>query len=231
MLIENFILAYIISCCRENLFERPLTVDVEVKFKENQVFPLIWKESFDILFFLSNVGGIFGLLLGSSIMTFIELIYFFTLRVVFRNWKKQQAAEEVPDIQNRNFLVRLALQTARSVSKLLQNYFSNSSLHSVVYIAKRHWVEKGFWITCFTCSVVICITSSRNLYQSMEANPIVISMNEEPRSIESIPFPAVTLVGDYGMLRIFTNLFVGMQALFYGKYYAYQHYRQGNYET
>lgn len=227
---NNHKINFLFDFFRASAYKRNLMVDVHVQFREDQIYPLIRKSALDFYIFLSNVGGIFGLLMGFSILTAVEIIYFSTLRVAFRNWKQQQFNNDETVVRNRNGILGFMLKILKATLKPFQNYFTNSSLHSAVYIANRHLVEKLFWLICFALSVVSCAISSRNLYRYMKANPIVISISEESRSIQSIQFPAVTLIGDYGMLEIFSNMLIGMTAFFYREYFVDLHIEQGNFD-
>lgn len=52
-----------------------------VYFKDDQFIPLIQSESQTLIGFLASCGGIFGLFMGSSLVSIIELIYYLSFRL------------------------------------------------------------------------------------------------------------------------------------------------------
>jgi amiloride-sensitive sodium channel len=44
--------------------------------------------SYETVAFLSNIGGLLGLFLGVSIFSFVEILYFLTLRLVGNWWRR-----------------------------------------------------------------------------------------------------------------------------------------------
>lgn len=57
------------------------------------------------------------------------------------------------------------------------------------YFAKH----RVWWVTAFTLSIVCCGVSIQNIWQKWLETPIVIDLHEKENTIESIPFPMVTL--------------------------------------
>lgn len=53
-----------------------------VYFKDDSIVPLIRSEYHTLIDFLANSGGLIGLFMGASMLSFIELIYYLTLRMV-----------------------------------------------------------------------------------------------------------------------------------------------------
>lgn len=56
------------------------TSEFNIKYKESEVYPLIRYQQFKSKDFLSCVGGLLGLFAGISVLSIIELFYFFSLR-------------------------------------------------------------------------------------------------------------------------------------------------------
>jgi hypothetical protein len=61
---------------------------VMVNFKDNQFVALKRSQLFGKTEFLAHCGGLLGLFLGFSVISVLELVYFFTIRL-FCNFKKQ----------------------------------------------------------------------------------------------------------------------------------------------
>jgi acid-sensing ion channel, other len=53
----------------------------EFRYKDGDYFPLVRYQVFKTKDFLSSVGGLLGLFAGISVLSIIEFIYFFTLRL------------------------------------------------------------------------------------------------------------------------------------------------------
>lgn len=53
-------------------------------FKEDQFIALKRAELFGITDFIANCGGLLGLFMGVSLLSIVEIIYFCTIRVIYR---------------------------------------------------------------------------------------------------------------------------------------------------
>jgi hypothetical protein len=100
------------------------------QYKSNEVNQFIRKKQFTAVDFLSFVGGILGLFAGFSALSFVELIYWFVIRVFVRKFTKGDTRihpiEE--DRVNRTKIVE--------ISEFLQSYLSESSIHGLGYISE-----------------------------------------------------------------------------------------------
>jgi acid-sensing ion channel, other len=54
----------------------------EFRYKDSDYFPLVRYQEFKDKDFLSYVGGLLGLFAGISVLSIVEFIYFFSLRLV-----------------------------------------------------------------------------------------------------------------------------------------------------
>lgn len=63
---------------------------VVMSFKEELFTPSRRAEYYTLTNFLANSGGLAGLFLGASLLSFIELIYYFTLRIFFTRRKQNK---------------------------------------------------------------------------------------------------------------------------------------------
>jgi acid-sensing ion channel, other len=61
--------------------EGDVEASFEFRYKDGDYFPMIRYQEFKTKDFLSYVGGLLGLFAGISVLSIIEFIYFFTLRV------------------------------------------------------------------------------------------------------------------------------------------------------
>lgn len=70
------------------------TTNVLVRFKNNFFNELIRKKQFTELDFLSFAGGLLGLFAGVSALSLVEVIYWFTIRVIIdKFWKIKSTCE------------------------------------------------------------------------------------------------------------------------------------------
>jgi hypothetical protein len=106
------------------VFKEP-TAGGHFKFKNNAFNQLIRKQQFDTLDFLSFVGGILGLFAGFSALSFVELIYWFTIRAVIGNCKKIDTKVYPIDV-----IAERKSKIARVFDSFL-SYFNESSIHGL----------------------------------------------------------------------------------------------------
>jgi acid-sensing ion channel, other len=59
-----------------------------VYFADDEFIVMRRYASFGTVTLLSNIGGLLGLFLGASVMSFIEVFYFFVIRLVNNLWWK-----------------------------------------------------------------------------------------------------------------------------------------------
>lgn len=55
---------------------------IKIKFKESEFPAMKRSELYGLTDFIANCGGLLGLFMGVSILSFVEIIYFFTVRFV-----------------------------------------------------------------------------------------------------------------------------------------------------
>lgn len=63
---------------------------VVISFKNEVFIPSKRSELNSITDFFANSGGLFGLFLGASVLSFFEIIYYFTLRIIFSRRKEHK---------------------------------------------------------------------------------------------------------------------------------------------
>jgi len=77
----NFI-TYYFEFTEAKLSERRAGSSIKINFKEKEFVTLQRIRQFTILDFLSYIGGLLGLFAGISVLSFFEIFYFFTLRLI-----------------------------------------------------------------------------------------------------------------------------------------------------
>lgn len=97
------------------------------------MLPLLRTLKLQSVEFLSNVGGILGLMVGCSSLSLIEFVYFISIRSVSDQLNKNKVSSEQPE----------SFKKAPSKLKsFILEYLNNSSIHSASHIANRNWFEK-----------------------------------------------------------------------------------------
>jgi hypothetical protein len=102
-------------------------------FKSAEFFPLILQQKLTTLDFVSLCGGSLGLFLGFSAVSVVELVYFFTMRILFR-WKASNRVlsftrtnESGNEAKKGNYLV----EVMRSSSIHGCNHAADKSYHRI----------------------------------------------------------------------------------------------------
>lgn len=106
--------------------------EIIVKFQDNEFFSVIRKKQFSNIDFISYCGGILGLFAGISLLSIIELFYFFTIRVAGDKWKAWRSCKVVP-FENIDSSQRNQNQAENKIAKTMKTYilkyFKESSIH------------------------------------------------------------------------------------------------------
>ncbi|CAO1403765.1 unnamed protein product [Diamesa tonsa] len=189
-------------------------VEIIIKFQKNEFFSVIRKKQFSKTDFISYCGGILGLFAGISVLSFIELIYYFTIRVV-GDWKRSK----VVPIANIESLQSFPKQAENKIMKTLKTYtlkyFKGTSIHGFNYSvdSTRSLFERFFWTAVIFVSSLACIYMFYELIDKIQSNPIVDNLSDEANHISEIPFPAVsfcpemrTIIGDFNYIEIIDKI-------------------------
>ncbi|KAG5668268.1 hypothetical protein PVAND_016215 [Polypedilum vanderplanki] len=106
-----------------------------VGFREPYFYPYILKRQFTELDFVSYIGGALGLFLGFSILSFVEIFYYFTIRIAFEF------------IRSKKKVSNMAITENSRKENELNFYLANSSIHGMNQIGmqNRNILEKILW--------------------------------------------------------------------------------------
>jgi Amiloride-sensitive sodium channel len=147
--------------------------EVIIFYKNDKFNPFILRRQFTELDFFSYTGGALGLFLGFSVLSFIEIIYYLTIRICFEKYR----------------LRRVGVQGLTEVSRsnYVQDYFASSSIHGMnhVIFKRRHFIERAFWFLLVCTSLIYCVISTINIHQNYSNAPIVTTFEDKPVSIEN----------------------------------------------
>jgi len=154
---------------------------IEVKFKTKEIFPRVYRRQFTSLDLLSYIGGLLGLVAGFSVLSFIEICYFFTIRIWF---DKVQGRKVTPLNVQEEAPSRLQ-KLVKVPREYLITYFGNSSIHGLNFMSddNRHACEKFFWLISFFAAMAMSFVSIKELYIRYINNPIIMVMDDKINSV------------------------------------------------
>jgi len=113
-------------------------------FKDRHFFPIYHKAQFNMVDVIALVGGFFGLFLGFSILSFVEIIYYFMMRPIInkKGSKKRTAfAEESKHKAFKNFTIEL---------------LNESSIHGFNYIGEKDArLAQRYWIISASTTLIV----------------------------------------------------------------------------
>jgi len=112
------------------------TIGFRCQYKEDVFTKLIRKKQFTVVDFWAFIGGILGLFTGFSALSFVELIYWFTIRVSVVNWKKSNT--KVHPINK----TQVKDSNLSKIKKFSQSYLSESSIHGLGYVSEFSWINR-----------------------------------------------------------------------------------------
>jgi hypothetical protein len=106
---------------------------VLIFFKNPEFFPMVRQQQLTALDFISYCGGSLGLFLGFSVLSAVELVYYFTLRLIFkrvRSNKVECSSNQIAPKANRNYLLE---------------FVSSTSVHGCnqTSMNRRHFLERS----------------------------------------------------------------------------------------
>jgi hypothetical protein len=114
-----------------------LKLDVKITFGGDKVNNLIRKQQFNELDFLSYIGGLLGLFAGFSVLSFAELVYWFSIRVCLEKMRRV-SSKVVP-------LIRIpALRSTKidTFRNYIKNYLQESSIHGLSYLSDGQFIQR-----------------------------------------------------------------------------------------
>ncbi|XP_055600000.1 pickpocket protein 28-like [Uranotaenia lowii] len=79
--------------------------------------------------------------------------------------------------------------------EIIQEFFQVTPIHCVRYFANNNskYIEKIWWLTVFLTSTYLCTSYIVEVIGKWKLNPIIVTFDQQPASIYTIPFPAVTV--------------------------------------
>jgi hypothetical protein len=148
---------------------------LQIYFKSAEFSPKILQQQLTTFDFVSYCGGSLGLFLGFSALSAIELVYYFTIRIVFRRIQRNKVASSSEEV-------------AEPKKRFIVEYLGSSSIHGCNQIVapKRSKLERCFWIFCVTVALVSCLLITRNSLMKYRSSPITMKYDDVLDSWEDV---------------------------------------------
>lgn len=174
---------------------------------------MIIRKQFQALDYLSYVGGSLGLLVGMSLLSFVEILYFLSLRLIVKFLNNKKVIKVQPFSKRiRTFNVKPILSKA---DELLNDFGSlkESSIHSfnVIGNTKKPFIERKvfviyeeqisliviyfrlFWLLVITLSMMFCGNLISVLNEKLKSNPISVGLDDKLSKIDTVIFNTFSL--------------------------------------
>ncbi|XP_058826840.1 pickpocket protein 28-like [Topomyia yanbarensis] len=89
---------------------------------------------------------------------------------------------------------RTSVQLRTGLRDLFREYCSTSTVHGVSYISsRRSRLERIWWFVVIVLAVYGCGRLIEKVYRKWDENPVIVSFDEQPTPVWTIPFPAITI--------------------------------------
>jgi Amiloride-sensitive sodium channel len=160
---------------------------INIYFKENQFMTIQRSELRGSTMFLANCGGLFGLCLGISIISVLEIFYFFTIRLFF----KCQSIERHNTIFAKETFTEKKYEPLRLMKDLIVDYVSRTTVQGVKYVGKRNLypIERIWWTIVIFISIIFCGSLILNLFKNYDNSPVTIHFADKETPVTQVGIP------------------------------------------
>jgi Amiloride-sensitive sodium channel len=136
--------------------------------------------------FLANCGGFLGLFLGISVISFVEIVYFSTIRLWCTLKKPRKSIIDRTDT--------IDLQDYRShsylkvIKDLIADYSNKTTIQGVNYVADTtlSMIERSWWAILVVISTFCCGSLILDVVESYDQSPIIVSFANEEMHISEV---------------------------------------------
>jgi Amiloride-sensitive sodium channel len=157
---------------------------LNIYFKENQIMTSERRERYGSTDFLANCGGLLALFLGISIISFVEIIYFCTIRLWY-------------NLKNPNDIIHDYIETddprtghgyLKIVKNLIVDYFSKTSIQGVRFVAdtKLSLIERFWWMIVVVISIFCCGSLILDAVRHYDQSPIIVRYANEETPVSQV---------------------------------------------
>ncbi|KAG5667482.1 hypothetical protein PVAND_015462 [Polypedilum vanderplanki] len=157
-----------------------------LNYKSMQITEIKRKLQFNEIDFLSFVGGLLGLFAGFSALSFIEILYWMSLKFLIL-FRRQKTAIIHPMTVSQVMEIRVENRW---------KYLENSSIHGFSYLYSKKFFEMIIWSIFTSIALSLCFAIILN-FQYEYSNSFTVGPDDAMTFRGLIPFPAVTLIPSY----------------------------------
>jgi Amiloride-sensitive sodium channel len=157
--------------------------EIRIFIKENQVLTKKREERYGNIDFLANCGGLLGLCLGVSVLSFVEIVYFCTFRLRFEKRMDEPMIMEEPQrnlIKTRRYL--------KISQDLIRDYVNKTTIQGVKYLAEPSLTsaERIWWMIILFISVFACGSLIFDILRRYDQSPAIINFANEETPISQV---------------------------------------------
>jgi Amiloride-sensitive sodium channel len=163
---------------------------INVYFKENSFFKSQRVELYGATDFLATCGGLLGLFLGVSVISFLEIAYFCTIGLFskLRVGERVDEGQNVPieDLQSAH--VNKTKRCFKLLKDLMADYFTNTTIQGFNYVSTEGLplLERFWWAVVIALSTLCCSLLISSMIKQYEQFPVVISYANKETSISEV---------------------------------------------
>jgi Amiloride-sensitive sodium channel len=135
---------------------------------------------------LANCGGLLGLFLGVSVMSFLEIAYFCTIRLWcnLKSWinnNQELVVSKAEQEYQKNKISRILKQ-------LITDYSSKTTIQGINYATDTNLslIERFWWTIVVILSVLCCGSLIFDVIQHYDQSPIIVSYANKETSISDV---------------------------------------------
>lgn len=166
-----------------------------IEFDRGQQFPIVRRKHFTNNEIFAFVGGLLGIFLGISLMSFAEVVNLF-LEPLFKNLAKAFCFKSKK--VNRNVYKNEFSNGFENVKSYFGFYLKESSIHGLKFLSNaKNCFEKIFWSLIFSFSMAGCFFMIHNLYKTTDFKAVTLIIDDKLMNVAEIPFPAITFFGSF----------------------------------
>lgn len=168
-------------------------IKFKILFESGDHFPIVRRKHFTVTEIFAFVGGLLGLFLGISVVSFAEVVNIL-LQPIFRKLSMTSCFQKK---STRNYSKKNRFfKNFSEVKSYFGFYLKESSIHSFNFIADTsNSFERLFWFLSFSFSLTGCFFMISQLYQTMDFKAVDIVIDDKLTHVSEIPFPAITIFG------------------------------------
>jgi Amiloride-sensitive sodium channel len=140
--------------------------------------------------FMANCGGLLGLGLGVSVISFLEIAYFCSIRLCCKLRSRDQVIDRSQGmiVEELRYFRRKGSVFFEMVRNLIIEYSTKTTIQGVKYVADSRLsrVERVWWVIIVMISVVCCGSQIFDVLRRYDQFPLIISYANVETSVTQV---------------------------------------------